>query len=87
MGHRIRDLTGFQVGRLVVLHFSHVNRKRQAVWLCRCRCGHVKEIIGVNLTGKTPTISCSCRRREASRENIRRLHNRHCAPVTTRVGA
>jgi hypothetical protein len=63
MGARIRNLTGLEVGRLTVLRFSHVNQRREAVWVCRCACtGRLTEIAGRHLTSRLPTRSCGCLR-------------------------
>lgn len=60
MGPRVKDLSGLVSGRLTVLSFAFVNRRRQAVWWCLCACGRIANVIGVNLTARQPTQSCGC---------------------------
>jgi len=63
---QIRDLTGMRVGKLVVLSFSHVE-KRMAWWHCRCDCGTLTLIGMNNLTKRNhPQQSCGCLRRAGS---------------------
>ena len=59
---QIRDLTGMRVGKLVVLSFSHVE-KRMAWWHCRCDCGSLALVSRNNLTKPKPQQSCGCLRR------------------------
>lgn len=67
----LKDLTGQRFGRLKVLKRTRSERNN-AVWLCECDCGNVKEIISANLIhGKTN--SCGCLQREmASKLNTKR---------------
>ena len=62
-GHNISTLTGKKFGYLTVLHQVKNNdrcHKTNAKWLCQCKCGKKKEIIGRSLmTGATR--SCGCR--------------------------
>jgi hypothetical protein len=64
MGPRIKDLSGLVSGRLTVLSFAYVNRRRQAVWWCLCQCGRIANVIGTNLTTRRPTVSCGCYKRD-----------------------
>jgi hypothetical protein len=71
---RVKDLAGQRFGHLLVLDFSHTCRKH-AYWRVRCDCGTEKVIRGSNITThpEPRTVSCGCRGREASRENMYRL--------------
>lgn len=59
---KVVDLTGKLFGRLIVIEFSHIE-KRQAYWKCRCSCG--AEIVvrgnGLQCGG---TQSCGCLNRD-----------------------
>jgi hypothetical protein len=69
---RLKDLTGFRIGRLVVLK-RLPNRNYQRYWLCKCDCGNEKEIYGGNLTrANQPTRSCGCYNKEQSTINNRK---------------
>lgn len=53
------DLTGRVFGKIEVIKYSHNNRHKCAVWLCKCECGIKKTIAARDLiSGKT--ISCGC---------------------------
>ena len=43
---------------------------------CRCDCGTVKDFILDNMV-RGDTVSCGCRRREQSAENMRLVHDMH----------
>lgn len=65
-GRRV-DLTGQRFGLLTVSRFVRFNPRKQAIWLCRCDCGTVKEVAGTGLrysprTGRLMTSSCGCNR-------------------------
>jgi len=68
MPRKFVDITGKRFGRWTVLAL-HSKRYRSghnhclALWLCRCRCGTQRVVIGTNLrTGASR--SCGCLRRE-----------------------
>jgi hypothetical protein len=65
--HRIRDLTGFRVGRLLVIALSHLtpDLRHAAMWRCLCDCGNTTIVSASNLTrkfkpGSQPVQSCGC---------------------------
>ena len=62
-GHNIRNLEGQVFGNLTVIRQTANNNKTgktSAKWLCSCKCGNQKEILGRSLiTGLTK--SCGCR--------------------------
>lgn len=54
------DLTGKKIGGLTVLEFRGVNRYRNSLWLCRCKCGYEFVTASVNLTqGFIDNCGCS----------------------------
>ena len=68
----ILDLVGQKFGRLTVLEqvgdfISPVNHKRRSRWKCRCDCGNIVEVNGVDLTSGN-TISCGCYKRDITSE-------------------
>lgn len=69
MGKRI-DLTGQKFHRWEVLEFSRRSGSHY-LWACRCTCGAIKDVSGMNLkSGQSK--SCGCLSREMSRS--RRTH-------------
>lgn len=56
---RIHDITGKQFGMLTVLKYSHTNKRKRAVWVCKCKCGSecLREGHGL-LLGKTNHCGC-----------------------------
>lgn len=54
---QFKDETGKQYGYLTVL--SLVQKSPQAIWLCKCKCGRLKEVKGTYLRNGT-TKSCGC---------------------------
>jgi hypothetical protein len=54
-----QDITGSKFGRLTVLRFSHVSKKRRT-FICRCDCG--KELLRTTsqLTSKQRTVPANC---------------------------
>lgn len=71
---KLIDLTGFSYGRLLVLERSpHHKRVR---WVCRCQCGRVVVVEGVNLKSHR-TRSCGCLNAEvASKRESTHGHTR-----------
>ena len=64
--HNLKDLTNCRFGRLVVLCVVGVDKRRGAIWKCRCDCGNEVELIGSKLTTGT-TKSCGCLQSETAR--------------------
>lgn len=58
---RIVDVSAQRFGRLVVVAFSHVNKR--AYWECLCDCGVRKIVRGGHLREGT-TLSCGCLQQE-----------------------
>jgi hypothetical protein len=74
---KIIDLTGEKFGRLTVLawHPSGIWRSRsQPMWLCRCRCGIERVVLGHHLrAGKTRSCGCFARERSTT-HGLSRTH-------------
>lgn len=64
---KIIDVTGQKFGKLTVV--KRVGTKhRQSLWLCKCDCGNVTEVILSHLK-RGVTTSCGCRQKEVRRIN------------------
>lgn len=56
---RLIDITGQRFGKLIAIERANVEKKGQAVWLCKCDCGNTKIVASSSLrAGKT--MSCGC---------------------------
>ena len=65
-----KDRSGQVFGRLTVVSFQINDKKRNAIWLCRCECGsEIYTSIDKLLSGNTK--SCGCLRLELSRERFK----------------
>lgn len=52
--YRVKDLTGQVFERWTVLGFRGTDKRRIAIWLCRCNCGTESIVSGANLkTGRS----------------------------------
>lgn len=74
--HYYKDWTNQRFGKLVVVKYLYTNKRRKAVWLCKCDCGNYTEQPSERLvTGNTR--SCGCLHIEATKKNIRKAieHN------------
>lgn len=60
---RMKDLTGKQFGRLLVLGFVARDARQHPLWLCRCECGKNITTLAASLTGGR-TQSCGCLQKE-----------------------
>lgn len=59
---KIKDMVGMIFGELVVERLrERRNSRSQAVWVCRCTCGNLHEVLGSSLRGGC-TKSCGCAR-------------------------
>lgn len=59
----MRDETGNRYGKLTVIKFDHLNKSRNAYWLCACDCGLTTVVCGAYLHNGH-TTSCGCTKRE-----------------------
>ena len=69
----LKDLTGKTFGRLTVIKYTRTNKRKEAIWLCKCTCGNTCEVSGACLLCGH-TRSCGCLHRETSSENIKKAH-------------
>ena len=53
------SMVGKRFGRLVVLRFAGIDKRRNALWLCRCDCGKETIVQGMHLLSMH-TRSCGC---------------------------
>lgn len=64
------DLTGKTFGQLTVIEPTKKRIQRKVVWKCKCTCGNICEVLGVNLTtGRT--LSCGCSKYKKVAEHYR----------------
>lgn len=71
---------GEQYGRLYVLGFDHINKRHNAMFLCKCECGCTTVVKGSSLvSGKTK--SCGCLKREMNAQ----LGSRNAARSSARM--
>lgn len=69
------DITGQRFGRWTVLSRAKNDVRNQTMWLCRCDCGTVRVVSGVNLRSGTSN-SCGCLNLELiSERNVERFKN------------
>jgi len=54
------DIIGQQFGKLLVIRYSHTDKNRRSIWLCKCECGTEKNIPrGSLVQGDTKSCGCS----------------------------
>ncbi|MFA5024660.1 MAG: hypothetical protein WC523_06965 [Patescibacteria group bacterium] len=70
---QILDIKNKRFGKLVALEFIKISN-HGSIWLCKCDCGNIKEIIGQNLI-RNRTRSCGC-------ERISKLLNKRIGKLT-----
>jgi hypothetical protein len=63
----MKDLVGFENGRLKVIRLSENKCGRAYKWVCLCSCGKQFEAIGTNISCGS-TSSCGCYREELRKE-------------------
>ena len=68
MGYTAIDMTGMIVGRLTVIERAGSDKKKQALFRCKCECGNEVVVTGYSLR-KGETKSCGCLQRDIAREN------------------
>jgi hypothetical protein len=59
------NLTGRQFTRLHVIRDTERRTNKRILWLCRCKCGNLKEVRSSHLLGGR-IVSCGCYQRERS---------------------
>lgn len=79
------DMAGQRYGRVLVLEFSHRDKKlRQTKWKCLCDCGKVVILNGKTLrSGKSK--SCGCYRSDLKRELAYKLGKRNITHGCTKT--
>lgn len=66
---KLNDLTGRRFGALTVIERDPARTSGDAFWICRCsRCGEMKSIRGVYLTGPRAYQDCGCAWAERNRD-------------------
>lgn len=75
MSKRI-DISGHKFGRLTVIKFSHVGKRRELIWLCRCDCGESRFVVISHLISGH-SKSCGCLSREKARDRGKKLLTKH----------
>ena len=56
---KLIDLTGQKFGYLTVLKRDYSKKSKQPCWICKCNCGNIVSVLGMNLKSGN-TISCGC---------------------------
>lgn len=64
-----KDLTGMRTGRLVVIRFSHRNKRGVGMWLCRCDCGNTTILRSDHITCHR-VKSCGCWQKEIEEKGL-----------------
>ena len=66
----LHDLRGKRFGRLIVLDYYGISKKKQIFWKCICDCGNetIVKTADLNCGGKK---SCGCYRREVGHSNYK----------------
>lgn len=64
---KFNDLSGKRFGRLVVIKDTGKrNKSKKILWLCKCNCGNIVEVVAQSLTSGD-TKSCGCLKAEKIR--------------------
>lgn len=59
MNTNIRNRVGETNGMIEVIDFHGLDKKQNAIWLCRCQCGRLTKVKGYHIKN---TVSCGCLR-------------------------
>ena len=68
------NLSGQRFGRLTVIESAGRTPKYAVLWLCKCECGKIVEVITNNLT-KGNTKSCGCLHNENLQKRVTKHRN------------
>lgn len=72
----VDDLTGKKFWNMTVLKYVGINQKGRSIWLCKCKCGKEKIVVGSELKrGKVK--SCGCLNRSIDGLYQSRLYRIH----------
>lgn len=63
------DLAGKTFGYLTPVKVVGKNKQKQLLWLCQCRCGKEKVVIGTNIK-KGVTVSCGCKPKRSRDDSV-----------------
>lgn len=63
---RLKNLSGETFGRLTLIKLSHMDKRSQEIYLCKCSCGNTKNIRRSNLT-TGETKSCGCYQKDLNK--------------------
>lgn len=63
------DLTSKKFNKLQVLSYSHTDKHFRKMWNCKCDCGQLVTVAGINLTKKR-TKSCGCIAKESQKSTL-----------------
>jgi len=56
---RFKNIAGEKYNHLTAISYSHINKQRQAMWICLCDCGN-KSVVESYALRKGRTKSCGC---------------------------
>ena len=70
--HYYKNRTGLIYGRLTAIKYLYTDKRRKAVWLCKCKCGNIVEVSSDKLTTGN-TKSCGCLHSDLGKERIKQL--------------
>lgn len=79
--NKLKDLTYQRFGRLEAICPTEKRKSGNVVWLCRCDCGNLIEIMSPSLILER-TKSCGCLRKEKSKKRITKLNFIHGDAIT-----
>jgi hypothetical protein len=65
----VSDLLGYKWGRLEVVDYLGLGKHNKHYWGCVCECGGRVTLATYRITGKDPTLSCGCLRKEVLSTN------------------
>lgn len=65
----VKDLSGRVFGRLTVICRAGSDKRRHALWLCRCECGEERVVSSTALISGG-TLSCGCYVRDINKERM-----------------
>ena len=60
---KAKDLTGMKFGRLTVIERRGSDKRKKALWLCKCECGN-EVIVRTDILKSGATTSCGCYHKE-----------------------
>lgn len=78
---KCKDLTGKQFHYLTVLQKTEKRRSGAVVWLCKCKCGNLKEVTSGDLNAGRVT-SCGCYNREKASKSFEDITGQRFGKLT-----